>query len=222
MDTIRVMIVDDHPTFVQGLQFVVSTTESIAVVTVAENGAEAVEQAAELQPDVILMDLHMPVMNGIDATAQIKATSPNIAILVLTMLEDDDSVFAAMRAGASGYLLKGADKDEIVRAIQAVFAGEMIFGPGIAQRVMRYFQSQPTQHEADPSAAFPQLTERERQLLGLIAAGHDNSTIASELVLSRRTVRNHISNIFSKLQVAHRAQAIVMAREAGLGTKRGR
>jgi DNA-binding NarL/FixJ family response regulator len=158
MDTIRVMIVDDHPTFVQGLQFVVSTTESIAVVTVAENGAEAVEQAAELQPDVILMDLHMPVMNGIDATAQIKATSPNIAILVLTMLEDDDSVFAAMRAGASGYLLKGADKDEIVRAIQAVFAGEMIFGPGIAQRVMRYFQSQPTQHEADPSAAFPQLT----------------------------------------------------------------
>jgi DNA-binding NarL/FixJ family response regulator len=163
----------------------------------------------------------MPVMNGIDATAQIKATSPNIAILVLTMLEDDDSVFAAMRAGASGYLLKGADKDEIVRAIQAVFAGEMIFGPGIAQRVMRYFQSQPTQHEADPSAAFPQLTERERQLLGLIAAGHDNSTIASELVLSRRTVRNHISNIFSKLQVAHRAQAIVMAREAGLGTKRG-
>ncbi|MBF4763928.1 response regulator transcription factor [Nocardioides islandensis] len=221
MDTIRVMIVDDHPTFVQGLQFVVSTTESIAVVTVAENGAEAVEQAAELQPDVILMDLHMPVMNGIDATAQIKATSPNIAILVLTMLEDDDSVFAAMRAGASGYLLKGADKDEIVRAIQAVFAGEMIFGPGIAQRVMRYFQSQPTQHEADPSAAFPQLTERERQLLGLIAAGHDNSTIASELVLSRRTVRNHISNIFSKLQVAHRAQAIVMAREAGLGTKRG-
>jgi DNA-binding NarL/FixJ family response regulator len=221
MDTIRVMIVDDHPTFVQGLQFVVSTTESIAVVTVAENGAEAVEQAAELQPDVILMDLHMPVMNGIDATAQIKATPPNIAILVLTMLEDDDSVFAAMRAGASGYLLKGADKDEIVRAIQAVFAGEMIFGPGIAQRVMRYFQSQPTQHEADPSAAFPQLTERERQLLGLIAAGHDNSTIASELVLSRRTVRNHISNIFSKLQVAHRAQAIVMAREAGLGTKRG-
>lgn len=220
MDTIRVMIVDDHPTFVQGLQFVVSTTESIAVVTVAENGAEAVEQAAELQPDVILMDLHMPVMNGIDATAQIKATSPNIAILVLTMLEDDDSVFAAMRAGASGYLLKGADKDEIVRAIQAVFAGEMIFGPGIAQRVMRYFQSQPTQHEADPSAAFPQLTERERELLGLIAAGHDNSTIASELVLSRRTVRNHISNIFSKLQVAHRAQAIVMAREAGLGTKR--
>ncbi len=221
MDTIRVMIVDDHPTFVQGLQFVVSTTESIAVVTVAENGAEAVEQAAELQPDVILMDLHMPVMNGIDATAQIKATSPNSAILGLTMLEDDDSVFAAMRAGASGYLLKGADKDEIVRAIQAVFAGEMIFGPGIAQRVMRYFQSQPTQHEADPSAAFPQLTERERQLLGLIAAGHDNSTIASELVLSRRTVRNHISNIFSKLQVAHRAQAIVMAREAGLGTKRG-
>jgi DNA-binding NarL/FixJ family response regulator len=221
MDTIRVMIVDDHPTFVQGLQFVDSTTESIAGVTVAENGAEAVEKAAELQPDVILMDLHMPVMNGIDATAQIKATSPNIAILVLTMLEDDDSVFAAMRAGASGYLLKGADKDEIVRAIQAVFAGEMIFGPGIAQRVMRYFQSQPTQHEADPSAAFPQLTERERQLLGLIAAGHDNSTIASELVLSRRTVRNHISNIFSKLQVAHRAQAIVMAREAGLGTKRG-
>jgi DNA-binding NarL/FixJ family response regulator len=220
MDTIRVMIVDDHPTFVQGLQFVVSTTESIAVVTVAENGAAAVEQAAELQPDVILMDLHMPVMNGIDATAQIKATSPNIAILVLTMLEDDDSVFAAMRAGASGYLLKGADKDEIVRAIQAVFAGEMIFGPGIAQRVMRYFQSQPTQHETDPSAAFPQLTERERELLGLIAAGHDNSTIASELVLSRRTVRNHISNIFSKLQVAHRAQAIVMAREAGLGTKR--
>jgi DNA-binding NarL/FixJ family response regulator len=219
MDTIRVMIVDDHPTFVRGLQFVVSTTEGLAIVAVAENGSVAIERAAELQPDVILMDLHMPVVNGIEATAEIKATSPNIAILVLTMLEDDDSVFAAMRAGASGYLLKGAEKDEIVRAIQAVYAGEAIFGPGIAQRVMGYFRAQGDQTGLDPASAFPQLTERERELLGLIAAGHDNSQIADELVLSRKTVRNHISNIFSKLQVAHRAQAIVMAREAGMGTK---
>ncbi len=220
MDSIRVMIVDDHPTFVQGLQFVVSTTESIAVVAVAENGSEAVERAAELQPDVILMDLHMPVLNGIEATGQIKATSPNIAILVLTMLEDDDSVFAAMRAGASGYLLKGADKDEIVRAVHSVYAGEAIFGPGIAQRVMGYFRRQPEQPGSDPASAFPQLTERERELLGLIAAGKDNSTIAGDLHLSGNTVRNHISNIFAKLQIAHRAQAIVMAREAGLGTKK--
>jgi DNA-binding NarL/FixJ family response regulator len=138
------------------------------------------------------------------------------------MLEDDDSVFAAMQAGASGYLLKGADKDEIVRAIHSVHSGEAIFGPGIAQRVMGYFRSQPPQVGTDPAEAFPQLTERERELLTMIASGKDNATIAGDLYLSAKTVRNHISNIFAKLQVAHRAQAIVMAREAGLGTKSAR
>ena len=177
------------------------------------DGREAVDLALELQPDVILMDLHMPRLNGVEATARIVQSSPHISVLVLTMMEDEESVFAAVRAGARGYLLKGARRGEIVRAIEAVGAGEVIFGPGIADRMMTFFRGARTRPSSD---VFPQLTERERVILGLIADGLENAEIARELGLSVKTVRNHASNIFAKLQVAHRAQAIIMAREAGL------
>ena len=169
--------------------------------------------ALDLQPDVVVMDLHMPQLNGVEATARIVQSSPHISVLVLTMMEDDDSVFAAVRAGARGYLLKGARRQEIRRAIEAVGAGEVIFGPGIAERVMTYFRHV----RSRPSAqAFPDLTDREREILGKIAEGLDNAEIARDLTLSVKTVRNHASNIFAKLHVAHRAQAIVLAREAGI------
>lgn len=217
---LRVLIVDDHPTFRDGLALLLSNVETMQVIGTAENGQESIDRALAEQPDVILMDLHMPVLNGIEATGQIVADSPSVAVLVLTMLEDDESVFAAMRAGAKGYLLKGAEKDEIVRAVEAVGDGELILGPGIAERVTRFFQAQVQPHTpADPTAAFPQLTEREREILGLMAAGYDNTKIANEFTLNVKTVRNHVSNIFAKLQVAYRAEAIVKAREAGLGLR---
>jgi DNA-binding NarL/FixJ family response regulator len=163
---------------------------------------------------VILMDLKMPDMNGIEATRRIVQTSPHIGILVLTMFQDDDSVFAAMRAGARGYLLKGADQDEMLRAIRAVASGEAIFSRVIAQKLMHYFGNVKL---PGPSSIFPELTDREREILALIAQGYKNPEIAEHLTLSPKTVRNHVSNIFSKLQVADRAQAILRAREAGLG-----
>ena len=184
------------------------------VVGEAATGLEAVQQAEALQPDVVLMDIQMPGLNGIEATRQIVRTSPHIGVVVVTMFEDDDSVFASMRAGARGYVLKGADQEEMLRTIRAVARGEALFGPAIASRLMSYFSAP---RPAAPDV-FPELTEREREVLGLIAQGHNNSEIAQRLVLSQKTVRNHVSNIFSKLQVADRAQAIVRAREAGLGT----
>src|SRR6185295_6173112 len=177
----------------------------------------AVELARELQPDVVVMDLQMPELNGIEATQRIVEESPHIGVLVLTMFEDDDSVFAAMRAGARGYLLKGADQAEVLRAIHAVASGEAIFSPSIAVRLMRFFA---TPAPTTPPQAFPELTEREREILTLIAQGHNNNDIADRLVLSPKTVRNNVSNIFSKLQVADRAQAIVRARAAGLAQDR--
>ncbi|HSU02164.1 MAG TPA: response regulator transcription factor [Nocardioides sp.] len=214
MDIHRVLVADDHEDFRRGLEALLAATPAVEVVGTAADGAMAVALALELQPDVILMDLHMPRVNGIDATAQIVRSSPHIGVLVLTMMEDEESVFAAVRAGARGYLLKGARREEILRAVQAVGAGEVIFGPGIAERVVAYFSSARPRAGSD---VFPDLTERERVVLGLIAAGKENGEIARQLDLSVKTVRNHASNIFAKLQVAHRAQAIVLAREAGMG-----
>src|SRR5689334_532469 len=201
MEPLRVLIADDHPLFRDGLRTLLSAMPETEVVGEVATGEEAITQAATLQPDVILMDLHMPGLNGIEATRQILATSPHIRILVLTMFEDDDSVFAALRVGARGYLLKGADKAEIVRAIRAVERGEAIFGPAIAQRLMHYFA---TPRPSPAVTAFPDLTDREREILTLIAQGWGNSEIAARLVVSLKTVRNYVSNIFSKLEVADR------------------
>jgi DNA-binding NarL/FixJ family response regulator len=214
MEHLRILVVDDHDEFRKGLEALLTATPSMDLVGSASDGLEAVRIAMDLQPDVVLMDLHMPRLNGIESTQRIVSSSPHIGVLVLTMLEDDDSVFAAVRAGARGYLLKGARRTEIIRSIEAVGAGEVIFGPSIAERVTAYFRGI---HTASAADAFPQLTEREREVLSRIAAGRENSDIAAELGLSPKTVRNHASNIFMKLQVAHRAQAIVLAREAGLG-----
>jgi DNA-binding NarL/FixJ family response regulator len=213
VEHLRVLIADDHPVFRDGLRTLLASVPETEVVGEASTGDEAIAQAAALQPDVILMDLHMPGHNGIEATRTILCTSPHIGILVLTMFEDDDSVFAAMLAGARGYLLKGADQTEIVRALTAVSHGEAIFSSSIAGRLTHYFAM--LRHASLPQA-FPELTEREREILTLIAQGCNNTGIASRLVLSPKTVRNHVSNIFNKLQVADRAQAIIRAREAGL------
>lgn len=216
MEAISVLIADDHPLFRDGLRALLSSVDNIEVVGEAATGAEAVRAAEQVQPDVVVMDLNMPDFNGIEATRRIVHASPHVGILVLTMHEDDDSVFAAMRAGARGYLLKGARQDEVVLAIRAVAGGEAIFGPSIARRVLDYLSSP---HEARTKEIFPELTDREREILDLIASGMSNPKITSRLVLSPKTVRNHVSNIFFKLQVADRAEAIIRAREAGLGRK---
>jgi DNA-binding NarL/FixJ family response regulator len=213
-EPLRILLVDDHPLVREGLRTLLTSLPGMIIIGEAENGEEAVRQALELQPDIILMDLHMPRLNGIEATRHILQASPHIGILVLTMLEDDDSVFGAMRAGARGYLLKGAGKEEVLRAITVVAHGEAIFSPQIAQRFMQYFVNM---RPVIPQQAFPDLTEREREVLALIVDGKSNAQIAESLVLSPKTVSNHISNIFSKLQVVDRAQAVSRARQAGLG-----
>jgi len=214
---IRIVVADDHALFRGGLEALFLSVPDTEVVGKAATGEEAVARAADLQPDVILMDIQMPGINGIEATRTIVRDSPQIGVIVVTMFEDDDSVFAAMRAGARGYVLKGADQDEILKVIRAVAAGEAHFGPEIARRLMGFFSAP---KPAASSEAFPELTAREREVLDLIAAGLNNQEIARHLYLSTKTVRNHISNIFTKLQVADRAQAIVRAREAGLGRDR--
>ncbi|MBK9714852.1 MAG: response regulator transcription factor [Kouleothrix sp.] len=214
MEKIRILIADDHAFYREGVRVMLRDVAETDVVGEATTGDEAVAQALSMQPDLILMDIKMPGANGIEATRRILHASPHIAILIVTMFEDDDSVFAAMRAGARGYLLKDADQDELLQAIRSVGRGAAIFSPAIAQRMIRYFSlPRPTVAEL----AFPELTEREREILDLIAQGHSNAEIAARLVLSLKTVQNHVSNIFSKLQVADRAHAIVRARDAGLG-----
>jgi DNA-binding NarL/FixJ family response regulator len=217
MDPIRVLIADDHPFYREGVRTMLSTAPDIDVAGEAASGDEAVIQAAMLQPDVVLMDLKMPGHNGIEATRRIVQASPHIGVLVLTMFEADESVFAAMRAGARGYLLKDADQEELVRAVKAVSQGEAIFSSAIAQRLIHYFAAL---RPAVADLAFPELTDRERDILQLIARGHSNAEIAERLLLRTKTVQNHVSNILSKLQVADRAHAIVRAREAGLGLER--
>src|ERR671932_709638 len=214
---IRLVIADDHQLFRDGVRALLAAAPDLELVGEAGTGDEAIAQAATLQPDVVLMDLQMPGTNGIDATRRIVRDSPHIAVLVVTMFEDDHSVFSAMRAGARGYVLKGAKYDEVLRAIRAVAGGEAIFSPAIAVRLMEYFGNV---RPAVPVQVFPELSDREREVLRLIADGRKNAEIAARLVLSPKTVRNHVSNILSKLQVADRAQAIIRAREAGLGSDR--
>jgi DNA-binding NarL/FixJ family response regulator len=217
MELIRVLIADDHPHFRDGLRALLVSAPDLEVVGEAGDGEQAISLAAKLQPDVILMDLNMPGVGGIEATRRILRTSPHIAILVISMFEDDDSVFTALQAGARGYLLKGALKAEILRSIRAVASGEAIFGPSIAKRLIQYFA---TPRPSAPPDAFPELTDREHEILALIARHDTNPEIAKRLYLSPKTVRNHVSNIFTKLQVSDRAQAIIRAREAGLGQDR--
>jgi DNA-binding NarL/FixJ family response regulator len=217
MDRLRVLLADDHPLFREGLAAVLATRPEVELVGQAATGPEAVAQALALLPDIVLMDIQMPGLSGIEATRRIAHASPHIGVIMLTMLEDDDSVFAAMRAGARGYVLKGADKAEVLRTIEAVARGEALFGPAIARRLVAFFGTLGGKLAGAPPLAFPELTEREREVLHLIAQGITNSAIAERLSLSPKTVGNHISNIFSKLQVADRAEAIVRARDAGLG-----
>lgn len=214
MEPLRVLIADDHPLFRHGLSTLLSASPDFEVAGEATTGKEVIELAAKIQPDVILMDIQMPGLNGIEATRSILHTSPHIRILIITMFEDDASVFTAMKAGARGYVLKDAQKADMFQAIRAVGRGEAIFSPAIATRLIDFFSAP---RPVAPPQVFSDLTEREREILELIAQGHNNTEIATRLVLSPHTVRNYVSNIFSKLQVASRAQAIIRAREAGMG-----
>lgn len=215
-EPVQVVIADDHPVFLNGLRALLSTDPDIQVVGEAVDGLQVVSLVEELQPDVVVMDLHMPELDGVAATRSITQDSPHVAVLVLTMFDDDDSVFAAMRAGARGYLLKGTNQGDIVRAVHLVGAGGAMFGPLVAQRVIEFF-ARP--RPAGVALVFPQLTDREHEILELVAQGHANPAIARRLRISDKTVRNHLSNIFTKLAVADRAQAVIRAREAGLGTR---
>ncbi len=213
-ETIRVLVVDDHAVFRYGMRAMLANTHGFEVVDEAATGEEALEKTTETHPDIVLMDIQMPGMNGIEATRKIVQANPEVSVVVVTMFGDDDSVLSAMRAGAMGYVLKGADAEEVMKVLRAVAGGEAHFGPEIARKIMGFFSSP---KPAPASEAFPELTSREVEILDLIAQGMNNQEIASRLYLSQKTVRNHVSHVFLKLQVADRAQAIVRAREAGLG-----
>lgn len=209
----RIVAVDDHPLFADGLRRLLDSVPDLDLVHVASTGIEALTAVEQHHPDVVLMDLHLPEITGIEATRQITQQHPGVAVLVLSMLDDDDSVFAALRAGARGYLVKGAQPDEVLHAIRATANGEAVFGASLANRILDYFTDLQPRPLPDP---FPQLSDREREVLKLLADGYNNTTIASRLYLSPKTIRNHVSNIVSKLQVADRTAAIIRAREAGL------
>jgi DNA-binding NarL/FixJ family response regulator len=214
MEPLRILIADDHPVFRHGLRTLLNATTDVVVAGEATTGDEAISLAEELQPDVILMDIKMPGHNGIEATRTIVQSSPHVRVLIVTMFEDDASVFAAMRAGARGYILKDAEKDDLLRAIRAVGRGDAIFSPAVATRVIDFFAAS---RATAPREVFPTLTEREREILHLLARGQTNADIARVLGLSGKTVSNYVSNVLAKLQVADRAQAVLRAREAGLG-----
>ena len=211
-DAVRVLIADDHPLFREGMRGRLDRMGDIAVVGEASDGDEAVRLSRELEPHVVLMDIKMPGLNGIEATREILRANPRVGVLMLTMFEDDDSVFAAMRAGARGYLLKDSGGEGVVHAIRAVTSGEAVFGPGVAERIIGFFSV-----PRSAQRAFPELTEREEEILVLVARGKSNQEIAAQLFVSVKTVRNHVSNILLKLQVADRAQAVIRARDAGIG-----
>jgi DNA-binding NarL/FixJ family response regulator len=213
---IRVLVADDHPVVREGLVGVLSSLEGFDVVAVAADGAQAVREAVLHRPDVVLMDLRMPGTDGFTAIRELARVAPSVRVCVLTMYDDDDSLFAAMRAGAHGYLLKGAEQEEIARAVRAIAAGEVIFGPGIAVRVLHQLNAPPA---APAASAFPELTTRELEVLDLLAAAMSTSAIARRLEVSSKTVSNHVSNILAKLHVADRTQAAMLARDAGLGQR---
>jgi DNA-binding NarL/FixJ family response regulator len=212
---LRIVIADDHPLFRDGLRALLATEPSLELVGEATNGVEAADLAGRLCPDVVLMDIQMPELGGLEASRLIAASSPTSAVLVMTMFEDEHLIVAALRAGARGYLVKGAHQEEVLRAIRAVASGEAIFGCGIARLLLEYFSA--AHQSGVPASAFPELTERERDVLQLLARGDKNAVIAHRLVLSPKTVRNHVSSILRKLQVSDRNQAAARAREAGLG-----
>jgi DNA-binding NarL/FixJ family response regulator len=218
MNPIRVLIADDHALFREGVRAILKSVPDIEIVGEAGTGQEALTLTSELKPNVILMDIQMPDLNGVEATRRILEAQPEAGIIIVTMLEDDDSLFSAMRAGARGYVLKGADKAEMLESIRAVAKGEALFGPAIATRLLNLFHNRPAQPKSGtPEVAFPDLTDREREILACIARGDTNSEIANQLTISLKTVRNHVSSIFNKLQVTNRAQAAIRARDAGLG-----
>ncbi|MEZ4493155.1 MAG: response regulator transcription factor [Dehalococcoidia bacterium] len=211
-EQIRVVVIDDHPVVRSGLKAVLLTNSGFEHVGEGSTGEEAVDLAERLLPDVMIMDINMPMMDGLEATRRVVAACPSVAVLVLTMHDDDDTVFAAMRAGARGYLLKGSEQEEVTRAISCVAGGDAIFGPAIADRVLSYFSG----HEREQQP-FPELTSRERDVLALLADGLSNQSISRQLGVSQKTAANHVSNILNKLQAADRAEAIVRARRAGFG-----
>ena len=215
MSTLRVVLADDHPVVRGGLRALLATIDGIEVVGEAADGEAAVREVQLTRPDVVLMDVRMPGVDGVEAARRIREAVPQTALLMLTMYDDDATVFTAMQAGARGYLLKGAEQEEIVAAIRAVAAGQAIFGPGVAARVLGYFATPTAQDTTE--APFPELTDREREILDLLAAGRRTAAIAVDLHLSPKTVSNHLTSVFAKLEVADRAAAIIRAREQGLG-----
>jgi DNA-binding NarL/FixJ family response regulator len=221
-NVIRLLIVDDHTLFREGLLAIFLAVGDIEVVGEAASGYEAIEKAQQLHPHVMLMDIQMGDMNGIEATVQILKSQPDTKIIMLTMMEDTESLFSAMMAGARGYVLKGADKSEVLRTIRAVASGDVLFGAAIANRVSDYFRKLNVLQGAHrgPDSPFPDLSERELQVLDQIARGLNNYEIATHLNITIKTVSNHISNIFSKLHIADRTQAVIRAREAGLGKRK--
>jgi len=218
MKPIRVLIADDHALFREGVLAILKSVPDVEIIGEAGTGQEALTLASKLKPDIILMDIQMPDLNGVEATQHILEVQPDVGIIIVTMLEDDDSLFSAMRAGARGYVLKGADKAEMLKSIRSVAEGEAFFGPGIAARLLNFFHDRPPPSKGEsPMTPFPELTQREREILACIARGDTNAEIAGQLTISLKTVRNHVSSIFNKLLVTNRAQAAIRARDAGLG-----